>query len=123
MVTTFLFSRVTGLRDVTVSFKQTDLCLRVTYFNVPQQEHIPCYDDVLLAEGDSYSRMEKKKKTEKTEQTKQIYHGHRAHIEWMFTKGNLPLTQSIIGQIICILHKNKPQRHRLISHLATARAS
>lgn len=59
MVTTFLFSRVTGLRDVTVSFKQTDLCQHVTYFNVPQQEDIPCYEDVLLAEGDSYSCMKK----------------------------------------------------------------
>lgn len=56
MVTTFLFSRVTGLRDVTVSFKQTDLCVHVTDFNVPQHERIPCYEEVLLVQSDSYMK-------------------------------------------------------------------
>lgn len=62
-MTTFLFSRVTGLRDVTVSFKQTDLCLHVTDFNVPQQERIPCYEEVLLAQGDSYTHTYRRDET------------------------------------------------------------
>lgn len=95
MVTTFLFSRVTGLRDVTVSFKQTDLCLHVTDFNVPQQERIPCYEEVLLAQGDSYSHVQ-------TRRNKRIR--ERAHIEALFMKGNRPLTetQKAIGQTFCL---------------------
>lgn len=88
-MTTFLFSRVTGLRDVNVSFKKTDLCLHVTDFNVPQQERIPCYEEVLLAQGDSYSYIQ-------TRRNKRLVA--------VFMKGNRPLTetQKVIGQTFCL---------------------
>lgn len=53
MVTTFYF-KGTGLRDVVVAFRWTDLWRRATDFNAPPlRECILCYELRFLMQGDS----------------------------------------------------------------------